>query len=251
MDKEVEPHDYIDTHEKIFRDMEDLERRGKLNYEEPRYIDERIKSATELQKKEIDRRIDELRDRFSKQQTKTTPSQRIALYTIYAVIIGLGLEMTLGRGFIFAKADEYRSVATWIFVGLLPLSATVIYRLPLRDRLSNSFLTKWIMVPLGALMVSGFVALAPLGWIALGGMILPAQHVELPATVVSVRHLSRSAGSCDQRATLLVAWGRADICLENRVVGKPLMANDAVVLRGDLSALGIYIDEIELTDKHR
>lgn len=252
MDRKGEPFDAMAEHDKVIRHIEALAQKGELSEEERADVETRIRTITELQKREIERRIEETRERYAPKPIKQTSAQKVAVIAIVVVVVGALLELEIGRGFIFAKADVYRSIATWVFAGLFPITTIVTYHLLKGKEFSNSFLSRWIIKPfaflVGALMLSGCIVMAPLGYMALAGVLLPGEHVEMDAKVFSMGLFSESSRSCDQRATLQLAWSSAEICLENRVVGKIPRVNDEVVLRGRLTVFGIYIDEIESMD---
>lgn len=251
MDRKGEPFDAMAEHDKVIRHIEALAQKGGLSEAERADVETRVRTITERQKREIDRRIEEIRERYAPKPIKRTTAQNVAIATIIVALVGALLEMRIGEGFVFARADEYRAIATWVFAGLFPVTTIVTYHSLKGKEFSNSFLSRWIIKQfaflIGALMLSGFIVMAPLGYMALAGVLMPGEHVEMDARVTSVERFSKSK-HCDQRATLQVAWASAEICLENRVVGKIPRVNDEVVLRGKLTVFGIYIDEIESMD---
>jgi hypothetical protein len=199
----------MSEHEKIFQHIETLEREGRLNEEELADVERRIRTATELQMREIDRRIEEIRETHAPKPIKQTTVQKVATIIIVVALAGALLEMTLGEGFIFISADVYRSIAKWVFGALLPLATVAFYRMPKVEMFSNSFLNRWIIRPftylLAPMMLSGFIVIAPLGYMTLAGVLLPGEHVAMDARVTAVGIFSKRSRSCDQKATLQLA----------------------------------------------
>jgi hypothetical protein len=172
-----------------------------------------------------------------------------ALAAFLFVTGGSVLELTVGQGFIFAWANEYRSIAPWIFLGLLPPFGLGWYFLERANQtLRVSFPTGWVrwllVFPLAVALSAGMVVVSPLGWAALFGWAAGTPSDQLEAKLVSIGESSPSARSCDQSATLELGGATTRICLEDRISGQTPRAGDTLAIVGRTSALGVFIDEI-------
>lgn len=234
------------------RDAETLDRQGRLDAPAVARIEKRIQTEIERQNQDLAHRLTEIEARYDSPLRSISRRSRIALSLGFVVVfIGAMLEATLGQGFIFSLANEYRTVAPWIFALLLPFVAIGLLWLRKNGvKLHNRVQTKWlfwpVIFPLMVGLSSAAVVGAPLGWLALGGWAIGVETNETLGIVASVGTQHHGSRGCDQYATLQIGKSSARICLDHRLVGSLIRSGDQVVVRGRVSALGTYVEEIRV-----
>jgi hypothetical protein len=161
---------------------------------------------------------------------------------LVALVLGALLEAVLGRQFLMIGARAYRAAtgeyALVILVGAALLTA-LLYTFP---ESSRRYPTKWFRVFVVPLMITATLAAllvaAPLGWMI--GQ--PVQDV--PARVVEVNERQGSGKGCGHEARIEVPSDDALLCVRGLVVGDRIAAGDAVLLAGNQSSLGLYVQAV-------
>jgi len=232
-------------------DVMDLHRQGKLDDVALAQFDERMnQNFTRLNK--------ESAEQLAKLQASFVPPKRLILskrYRLPALLVmffigcGFVLELTIGEGFIFAKADSYRSAMPNLFLIILLPSAFLCFFLTRADEnILSTYPTWWvrwiIMFPLMSSLLSGMIVFSPLGWAALSGWAVGTRSDQLEAKVLSIGAFSRSSKSCDQKIKLAIDGASADICIEGRLLGAVPKQGDTVAITGRTSVFGVFVDEI-------
>jgi len=230
----------------------ELEQRGKLDEAATRELVREIQSSIER----AERQAIEEQARFEAALVETrgfvlpkryrVPMAVVALL----VVVGFGLELSIGTRFIFAHAAEYRRVQPWLFGLLVPAFAVLWWKLIRSQRIVLvRFPTGWvrwlIMYPLIVAITSAMVAVSPLGWAALLGRFVRSHPGHWEARVVSIDNRPGSRG-CDLPATLAMDGYEFGLCLENRVEGTIPRVGQAVVVHGRNSAFGTVVDRVSL-----
>lgn len=168
--------------------------------------------------------------------------------TLLVIFSGVFLEFSLGGGFIFLYAYEYRLVMLPVFAALIPViwvhwsrskwaMSSLIERIP----------TKWlraIVFPLVVFFSAFVLVFFPLGWFAVYGWIMGTTSQILPAQVVSVGHFYSRAKGCNQNAVLTVGGITGSICIANRLAGQTPNAGQAVTVVARQSSIGYVISEV-------
>lgn len=243
--------------EVIVRDVEALDRQGKLDDAAIADIEIRVAAELERQNQADLQRISAIKAghdsplRLLPKSYRVTFGLGIVFLFIGFLFIGMMLEITLGEGFIFIFANEYRAIGFWIFLISLPLVTTGLFWLDKNGvPINQKSITKWLFWPIIFPLMIGFLAamiiVAPLGWLALGGWAFGTESEEIGIiTAVGVKH--RSARGCHQYATLQIGQTAAEICLDKRLEGgTSLRPGDQVTINGRISLLGTYVEKIQL-----
>ena len=162
------------------------------------------------------------------------------------------LEFTVGESFVFSYSNAYKSVVPTLFALTLPAFAILWFRLEKQQRAlsyrSPTWAVRWLIVfPLVVALSSSLVVLSTFGWSALGGWAIGSESQPQKAKVLSVGPERTRAGKCDQKAMLDIDGIQTNICIEGKVVGPALKAGNTVSVRGRNSFLGLFIEEIRVT----
>jgi hypothetical protein len=237
--------------EKIRLEMMELGRTG-ANEREIARLDQRMKEAFDRESQEFSRRIAEFEKDAAPHEPYRLPKRlRMPTVVVLAIIVaGAVLEMTIGRGFIFAGANEYRSAMPWIFVVLLPVFAFLLFvinranRSYQQDRFPTWWVRTLVVFPLTVVLCSGVVLIAPLGWAALFGIALGTSTDTLEGRVLIVGRISTSSKGCRQTDKIEARGASANICVDGRTSEPVLNEGDTVLLSGRTSPLGVYIESI-------
>jgi hypothetical protein len=168
---------------------------------------------------------------------------------LLVIPVGVLLELTVGRRFITAFPNEFRSVMPWVFlISSVLLSMALIqskqFVLSLHSGISTSSIRLLMLVVAGPLL-SGAVIAASFGWAAAWGSVVGYEPVELTAKVLGTRESSSSrAFSCQHSATLKVGHASTQICVDNILSGPALNFGDSVVVAGRASATGVLVEAV-------
>lgn len=238
--------------EVIVRDVEALDRQGKLDDAAIADIEIRVVAELERQNQADMQRIAAIKAGHDSPLRLLPKSYRVTFgLGIGFLFIGMMLEITLGKGFIFIFANEYRAIGFWIFLISLPLVTAGLFWLDKNGvPINQKSITKWLFWPIIFPLMIGFgaamIIAAPLGYLALGGWAFGTESEEL-GIITSVGVKSGSARSCHQFATLQIGQTAAKICLDKRLEGgTSLMPGDQVTINGRTSLLGTYVEQIQL-----
>jgi hypothetical protein len=232
----------------------ELESQGKLDAQTKARLEARMDALFQRQRAAILRNAAAEADAAVAARLTPPPAQRAVALAVLAalafVLGGLALEATIGRQFIAAFSNPYRSAMPALFAALLLPCALAIIAVDRRTRLLRGQATNrwrwWLMVmPVYSCMFAGLALPAPLGWAALAGRVAGTPAQELRATVVSV---AGPGGSwpldCRQTVSLELPGSSAKVCLDGRISGAAPGAGSQVVVTGRTSWLGVYIDQM-------
>ncbi|MEO8023425.1 hypothetical protein [Polaromonas sp.] len=236
----------------IVADVMELERQGKLN---------------EAALAEIDARVQEEFRQFEETQAKAVAAYEANRFVskpavlpkrfyvpawglFIFVFFGPVLEITIGEGFIFSYANDYRAAVPWIFWILVPILGIGFFIQEKKKRVLSAQYPTWvvrwlIMFPIMVTLGAGGVAMSPLGWFALAGWATGTGSSHLEAKVLSIGSLRPSSRGCDQQARLQVLNNEADICLEGRILGTSPKQGDTLAIAGRISGMGVYIEKLQ------
>jgi hypothetical protein len=236
----------------VFQEGTRLESRGKLDEAAKKRIEARLQAVSER----LDR---DVADQLSAIRAATAPrpvSVWKKIFGVFALLIAVGvlLELTVGKGFVFSYGTEYKAALPTLFSLTLPVFALLWFALERKQRaLSNSSPTwavRWLFAyPAVVLLSSSAVIFSPFGWAALAGWAIGSEAQPQEAKVLSVGPVRQRVGKCDQNALLQLQENEANICIEERVAGPALKAGDRVIVRGRSSLLGMFVEEIRVAGK--
>ena len=236
------------TNDEMERIVTEVER---SSHGELAQLDEQMHQETRPQKKAFIKQLAVERPLPAPQKPLVTGKRfRLpALLVMSLVVCGAVMELTLGDGFVFAKANAYRSVMPWLFLIILPPSAFLCFFLTRADKTILARYPTWwvrrlIVFPVTSALLSATIVISPLGWASFLGWVVGTHSDHIEAKVLRIGGFSRSSKSCTQRVTLEVSGNSSDICLEDRLMGQVPSIGDAVDLTGRTSIFGVYVDEI-------
>ena len=168
--------------------------------------------------------------------------------SLLIIISGLLLEFSLGSGFIFSYASEYRLLMMPVFIALIPVIWVLLSR---SKAATNSIVeqlpTKWvrtIVFPLMVILGAFVLVFFPLGWIAVYGWAMGSTAQILPAQITSVRHSYSRRKGCNQNAVITVGGLSGRICITGRLAGRTPIPGQTVTVVASQSSIGYYISEV-------
>lgn len=236
----------------IVADALALERQGKLDEAALAEIDERVQEEF--------RQLEETQAKAvaAYEANRFVPKPAVLPKRFYApvwgllifVFVGPVLEITIGNGFIFSYANDYRAALPWIFWILVPIFGIGFFIQEKKKRVLSARYPTWvvrwlIMFPIMVALGAGGVIMSPLGWFALAGWATGTGSSHLDAKVLSIGSLRPGSRGCDQQARLKVLNNEADICLEGRISGPAPKQGDTLAIVGRVSGLGVYIEKLQ------
>ena len=227
----------------------DLRQQGKYNEAAELWTKSRKKDET--QNKEITDRIKNIRQPpFANSKYRKPFLTLIVLFSIF-LFGGMILEATIGKNFIFAWADTYGELAAKIYFALLLITAIVNFIFLRKDPYIRSrYPTKevrWIFLfPLLTCVFAALPLIAPLGWAALSGWAVGSYADNLDARIISVEQYNQSARThCTRHAKLEFRGNSARICTDGLIIGNIPQPNEKILIAGQVSWLGVYIQQIK------
>jgi hypothetical protein len=132
---------------------------------------------------------------------------KITIGLFLLAFIGIVLEFTIGRNFVFAYTNAYQAVIPILFAMFTPLFAVVFF---LHERKNNTlaqryptWLVRWLlMFPITVMTASAILIFSPFGWSALAGFAIGNASPPKVAKVLSVEPMRepKKLGRCNQRA---------------------------------------------------
>jgi hypothetical protein len=236
----------------VLHEGKQLESRGELDEAARQRIEARLQAVSER----LDR---EVADQLSAIRAATTPRpapawQKIIGAFALLAVVGVVLEFTLGESFVFSFGAAYKAALPTLFTLTLPAFAFLWFELERKQQAlsasSPTWAVRWLFVyPLMVLISSSVFIFSPFGWSALAGWAVGRDAQPQLAKVVSVGRMQQRVGRCDQKAVLKIEGNEANICIEGRVAGPALQAGDRVIVRGQSSFLGMFVEEIRVEGK--
>lgn len=240
--------------ERIFREGTDLERQGKLDADAIERIDAQMRAVSARLDQDLAEKLAEIDARYT-QPNSGSPAIPVKLpksiaWLLFAALLlavaGGLLEVTIGRGFIFAHANGYRDAMPLVLFILIPAFALLWFPLiknnpHMLSRYPTGVIRWGVMFPLTAVMSAAMIVVAPLGWIALCGWAVGEPSSIVEARVISIQTYRKG---CKLKAEIEIHGNSADVCLGGRVAGRIPEAGDTITVQGKTSFLGVYVDEI-------
>lgn len=236
--------------ETVFQEGAQLEREGKLDGGAAKRIEAQLQAISDRLDQQVANDLAVVRA-SSVIRPQPTWMKIVALLLLFA-FIGMPLEFTVGESFVFAYSNEYKSVLPTLFALTLPAFAILWFNLEKLQRAlsyrSPTWAVRWLIVfPLVVVLSSSLIVLSPFGWSALGGWAIGTEAQPRQAKVLSVGPERTRVGKCDQNAMLDIDGIQTNICIEGKVVGPTLKAGNSISVRGRWSFLGLFIEEIRVT----
>lgn len=236
--------------ETVFHEGAQLEREGKLNEGAAKRIESQLQTISDRLDQQVANDIAAIRE--GSVVRPQSARKKIVAFLLLLAFIGMPLEFTVGESFVFSYSNAYKSVMPMLFALTVPAFAILWFRLEKQQRAlsfrSPTWAVRWLMVfPLVVLLSSSLVVLSPFGWSALGGWAIGSEAQFLLAKVISVGPERTRAGKCDQKVVLDLDGIQTNICIEGKVVGPALKAGNTVSVRGRSSFLGLYVEEVRVT----
>lgn len=180
------------------------------------------------------------------------PETYLSLFAIWGGVVFLGFifEVTVGRTFVFAQANSYRSSLPWFLALLVPLFGCLWYAYEQTTfafgKAKLTWWVRWLFVfPFVTTVMSLLTILAPLGWLAAYGFLLGKPVQDVRAKLISVDEPRSTKRGCQQHAVVDVIGNTARICLDSPLTGRMPIAGDELLASGRLSSAGIFIDELQ------
>jgi len=188
--------------------------------------------------------------------SKRQKFKNIAAIALLGFLLGgIVLELTVGEQFIFTWADTYRNIKTQVFFALLPIAAIFHFHFLKKDPyIKKRYPTKafrWIILfPSVTCALAIIPLVAPLGWTALFGWAVGTSSDYLEAKIISVSpyHYSKRY-HCGQTVKLEFRGNNANICADKLINGNTPQQNEKVLIAGQVSWFGIYIQQIRTQSK--
>jgi len=235
----------------VFQEGIQLEREGKFDEGAAKRIESQLQTISDRLDQQVANDVAAIRA-GSDIRPQSTWKKIVAILLLLAVF-GLPLEFTVGESFVFSYSNAYKSVMPTLFALTLPAFAILWFRLEKQQRalpyLSPTWPVRWLIVfPLVVVLSTSLVVLSPFGWSALGGWAIGNESQPRLAKVLSVGPEQTRAGKCDQKAMLDIDGIQTNICIEGKVVGPALKAGNTVSVRGRSSFLGLFIEEVRVTE---
>ena len=236
--------------EAVFQEGTRLEREGKLDEGAAKRIESQLQAISDQLDQQVASEIAAIRADSAIRPQSTW--KKFVAFLLLLAFIGMPLEFTVGESFVFSYSSGYKSVMPTLFALTLPAFAVLWFRLEKQQRAlscrSPTWAVRWLIVfPLVVVLSSSLVVLSPLGWSALGGWAIGTEAQPRLARVISVGQERARAGKCDQKAVLDIDGIQTNICIEGKVVGPALKAGNTVSVRGRSSFLGLFIEEVRVT----
>lgn len=183
------------------------------------------------------------------------PFLTLVILLITFLLGGILLESTIGERFIFAWADKYRELVNHIYFVLLPISAIISFfsfrKDPYIRKKYPTKVVRWIFIfPFFTCLLPCIPLVAPLGWAAFSGWMIGSESQNMQARIVSVapKNYSRKR-HCTQRAELEFRSNSAELCIDGLFIGGTPKPNEKVLIAGQVSWFGIYIQQIRTQSK--
>lgn len=231
----------------------DLRQQGK--YDEAAELWAKSQKKDGVLNKEITDRLKNINQPLLANSKYHKIAQILGITLIIFLLGGIVLEETVGKKFIFAWSNSYRDLKTPIFFVLLPIAAIFHFHFLRKDPyISKRYPTsafRWIILfPFVTLILAIVPLIAPLGWFALSGWAMGsyAENMEAKITSVSPYHYSKRY-HCGQNVELEFRGNNARICIDGITIGNTPKPNEKVLIAGQVSWLGIYIQQIKTQSK--
>ena len=179
----------------------------------------------------------------------------LGIIVIIFLFGGLILELTVGTKFIFAWANTYREFQRKLFFVLYPIFTIAFFFLLRKNAIEwKKFSTRklyWLLFPLNSACITILALAAPLGWISLSGWLIGSYANDMKAKITSITpyNYSSTRASCRQYADLEFRGNSAKICSAGLIIGETPKQNEHVLIGGQVSGLGIYIQQIRTQSK--
>gem|GEM_PF-5375409 len=154
--------------------------------------------------------------------------------------------LSVGRGFIFEYASNYRPLGIVIAVICFPLLAVRCwYNIHIRERFPTSWLRYLIVCPLVAGIGAGCIAIAPIGVAGAYTLLLGEPIANVRGYVTQVDGPRSHRKGCPQFIMVDIEKNSLQLCVENVVAGQVPETGDVVSVSGKSSRLGFLIRSIE------
>jgi hypothetical protein len=235
--------------ESVVAEVEELQRRGLLDDSATDRIQKRVQENLRRMDQEHKERISFLQARHAPKAHVLPFTKRLPFLVLLVFVLGsIPLHMTVGGGFIFSYASEFKALLPWLTGFLAFLVGFWIFR----DRKWSEILAekapniwgRWFLaIPVIAGTISFAIAVAPLGWLALYAWGFGVKSAPQRATVISIEQFHASRG-CSQKAKLAIDGEQAEICVAWRLSGAAPKAGETVMVSGKISPLGLYVSDV-------
>ncbi len=248
-DRSVPTHTF--DFDSVVAEVEELQRRGLLNDASANRIQE--KALKDFQQVH-EQGVASINAQYAPKSNLLPWKYRAPILFVFLFVLGsILLHITVGEGFVFVHANEYRSALPWLTLAFaLPLGGLVLGNDKLSETLFMKFPTPWIrwllVFPVSIGLYSLAIAAAPLGWIALYGWTFGKKVDSMGATVAYIEPYSHRRG-CNQSSILEIAGKSAQICLDHRLFGEVPKVGEVVLVRGKVSPMGLYISEVRRVEE--
>jgi hypothetical protein len=242
--------------ELVLAELKALDRGGKADEAVLARLNARMEAEFARNDREHARIVAEHEDKVARRArpirprpTRLSAMGAATLALLLVIPVGVLLELTVGRRFITAFPNEFRSVIPWFFlISSVLFSMALIqskqFVLSLHNSFSTSSIRLLVLIVTGPLLCGAVVA-AAFGWAAAWGWVVGREPVELTAKVLGTSESSSSrAFSCRHSATLKVGHASTQICVDNILSGPALNSGDSVVVAGRASATGVLVEAV-------
>lgn len=234
----------------------DLRQQGKYN--EAADFWAKSQKKDEALNKEITDQIKGLNPRKNSQYPKSNPLA-LTLVIIFFVFVfgGIIFNFTIGETFIFAWPNNYNDLAVPVLYCLFPIFflITILHEIKFHSlrkkypykgfrKLLNLGVHWFLIVPFFIAFGLLVLYITPLGWVAFSGWVSGSYTNNMEAKIISIDPYHYSKRGCNQRAKLEFRGNNASICTDGVIVGNTPQPNEKVLIVGQVSWFGIYIQQI-------
>jgi hypothetical protein len=177
------------------------------------------------------------------------PTRWAVLGLVAYVLPGIVLLVTVGQDLVFFYPDTFGSVGRAALVVLVPAfwwAAVLHYRrnTVLLDRFyhwRHPLMRVVLVYPCEAMGLAALVAIAPIGWIAVGTWLFGTEREGIPGRIVVAERFRPGSRGCDQPGAIELLGSIDSLCLEGHGLTLPVRAGQAVVASGRESPLGFVV----------